>query len=211
MRAILKRQMIVLVPETDEEARELAQWKREHAGHVLHADGTDAPPLELRDLGERSEVCREPINVVGSSPDPIARMIGNFATAPFVLDGQRYLSVESFWQGLKFDDEGERRRLAEVEAPRARDEGHRKGYGATVSYDGREVAVGTWAHWQLMEQACRAKFEQNAQARGALLSTGNRPLTHVLRSDSRSIPGVVMADIWMRIRDDLRRRTQEAE
>ena len=37
-----------------------------------------------------------------------------------------------------------------------------------------------------------------------LLSTGERPLMHRTRRDSRTIPGVVMADIWMRIRDGLK-------
>ena len=69
---------------------------------------------------------------------------------------------------------------------------------------GQEIAVGTWAHWQLMEQACRAKFSQNEEARAALLATGWRPLVHVVRRDSKAIPGVIMADIWMRIRAELR-------
>jgi hypothetical protein len=55
-----------------------------------------------------------------------------------------------------------------------------------------------------MEQACRAKFSQNEEARTALLATGRRPLVHRMRRDSRTIPGVIMADIWMRIRDRLR-------
>jgi predicted NAD-dependent protein-ADP-ribosyltransferase YbiA (DUF1768 family) len=203
MRTILKDGLLVLAPETAEEADQLAAWKLRHADHVLHVATAQEAALELCDLGEKAQACREPINVVSSSPDPVARMVGNFATAPFVLDGQQYLSVESFWQGLKFDDATERRRLAKVDGPRARDEGDRKGYGAIVSYGGEEIAVGTWRHWQLMERACRAKFEQNAQARAALLSTGSRPITHILRRDSRSIPGVVMADIWMRIRADL--------
>ena len=56
-----------------------------------------------------------------------------------------------------------------------------------------------------MEAACRAKFAQNEVARAALLATGSRPLTHVVRRDSRAIPGVIMASIWMRIRSDLRK------
>jgi predicted NAD-dependent protein-ADP-ribosyltransferase YbiA (DUF1768 family) len=58
-----------------------------------------------------------------------------------------------------------------------------------------------------MERACRAKFEQNAEARAALLATGDRPLTHVVRRDSTTIPGVIMAQIWMRIR----KRTRSAQ
>ena len=37
-------------------------------------------------------------------------------------------------------------------------------------------------------RACRAKFAQNREATDALLSTGDRPLTHVVRRDSRTIP-----------------------
>jgi predicted NAD-dependent protein-ADP-ribosyltransferase YbiA (DUF1768 family) len=131
-------------------------------------------------------------------------MISNFATAPFELDGRQYQSVESFWQGLKFSKDSERRRLAQLEGPRARVEGDKQGYGQTVAYGGQEIPVGTWAHWQLMERACRAKFAQNPDVAAALLATGNRPLTHVVRRDSRTIPGVIMAAIWMRIRKDLR-------
>jgi hypothetical protein len=55
-----------------------------------------------------------------------------------------------------------------------------------------------------MRAACHAKFTQNDRARRALLSTGDRPLTHRMKRDSETIPGVVMADVWMRIRARLR-------
>jgi hypothetical protein len=83
---------------------------------------------------------------------------------------------------------------------RRRAEGEKQGYGATICYGGEDIVVGTSAHWRLMEKACRAKFEQNAEARAALLATGERPLTHVVRRDSTTIPGVIMAQIWIRIR-----------
>jgi predicted NAD-dependent protein-ADP-ribosyltransferase YbiA (DUF1768 family) len=54
-----------------------------------------------------------------------------------------------------------------------------------------------------MLRACRAKFMQHTEARRALLSTGERPLTHGTRKDSRTIPGAVMADVWMRVRREL--------
>ena len=40
----------------------------------------------------------------------------------------------------------------------------------------------------------------------ALLGTGERPLVHVTRRDSRTIPGIVMADIWMKVRRGLVKR-----
>jgi predicted NAD-dependent protein-ADP-ribosyltransferase YbiA (DUF1768 family) len=44
-----------------------------------------------------------------------------------------------------------------------------------------------------------ARFTQHAEARQALLSTGERPLVHRLRHDSKTIQGALMADIGMRV------------
>lgn len=207
MKVVLKDGLIVLIPQSDEDSLALARWKSAHVDHVLaiRSDQPDISAVELHDLGPRLEACREPLNVVSTSADPLAKIISNLATAPFELDGQRYLSVESFWQGLKFPSEEDRQRLAGHEGPRARSEGLRQKYEKTISYRGQEIAVGAWDHWQLMEKACRAKFQQNADARNALLATGDRPLIHVVRRDSRSIPGVIMAQIWMRLRAELRK------
>lgn len=202
MKVVLKDGLAVLIPETDDEVGELARWKAAHGDHVLHAradTGTGAA-LELHDLGPRALACREPINVVSSSPDPAVRLISNLAATPFELDGRRYRSVESFWQGLKFPREAERARIADCDGPGAQSEGSRQGYGKTIIYEGVEIAVGTHEHWRLMERACAAKFEQNDEARAALVATGERPLVHIVKRDSRAIPGVIMAQIWMRLR-----------
>jgi predicted NAD-dependent protein-ADP-ribosyltransferase YbiA (DUF1768 family) len=55
-----------------------------------------------------------------------------------------------------------------------------------------------------MGRATIAKFEQNANAREALLSTGDRPLTHQMKNDSKTIPGAILAEIRMRTRAGLR-------
>lgn len=204
MKTILKDRLLVLLPDGEEEAAELALWKAVHGGHALLVRPSQETSLELHDLGPQADACRDPINVISNSPDLAIRPIGNFAPTPFELDSARYASIESFWQGLKFAEGTERRRIAKLDGARARSEGETQGYGATVSYGGREFVVGTWAHWQLMEQACRAKFGQNEEARAALLATGERPLVHIVRRDSKAIPGVIMAAIWMRIRADLR-------
>jgi predicted NAD-dependent protein-ADP-ribosyltransferase YbiA (DUF1768 family) len=91
----------------------------------------------------------------------------------------------------------------------ARKAGFEAAYGTTVNYAGETIPVGTWQHWALMERACTAKFTQNGDAREALMATGHRPLQHRMRRDSRSIPGVIMADIWMRIRGKLRNDFEE--
>lgn len=204
MRVVLKDNLIVLIPESAQDTRELEDWRLAHETHVFSTASSNRQALELHGLGKQADACREPINVVSNSPDPLARTISNFAATPFELDGHPYQSVESFWQGLKFSKDSDRRRLAQLDGTHARAEGEKQGYGATITYGGQEIVVGTWAHWRLMESACRAKFAQNPKAATALLATGERPLTHVVRRDSATIPGVIMAAIWMRIRKELR-------
>lgn len=204
MKVILGDGKLVLVPQDDEEARELAGWKASHGGHVFHVQLTSGTGMGLFDLGPAPEACREPLPVSSQVKDETVRLIGNFAATPFSLDDREYASVESFWQGLKFASAAERRRVAQLSGPEAKRAGEEQGYGETVSYEGEKIPVGTWKHWALMERACWAKFTQNADAREALLATGERPLVHRMRRDSKTIPGVIMADIWMRLRRRLR-------
>lgn len=198
MRVILKEKLLVVVPESADDELELAVWKEDREGHVMHLSlrGTG---LAMQDLGSQEIVCREPINITSRSPAPLD-LLSNFAPTPFEMDGIRYASVESFWQGLKFATRRERLEIAELNGPAARKAGEKVGYGTTLTYGGEEIVVGTWAHWQLMERATTAKMEQNEAAREVLLSTAPRPLTHRTRRDSKAIPGVIMADIWMRLR-----------
>ena len=207
MRVLLKDKLIVLLAETAEESTDLARWKSDHGEHVflVRADaGPKRDAVELRDLGGRLEACRVPINVISSSSDPLAQVISNLAATPFELDGRRYRSVESFWQGLKFESDEDRSRIADFDGPQARREGTRQGYGDAVAYEGARITVGTSEHWRLMERACWSKFTQSEEARSALLATGERPLVHITRRDSKAIPGAIMAEIWMRIRRRLR-------
>jgi predicted NAD-dependent protein-ADP-ribosyltransferase YbiA (DUF1768 family) len=185
-----------IVAETDGERG----WLAGAAGDVFHAVVAGDGRVRLERLGPRATACREPINVWAGSPDPALRLIGNFAATPFVLDDAGYASVEGFWQGLRCASPAERRRIATLDGEAAKAAGEAHPYGAVVRYDGREIPVGTWAHWELMRRACWAKFTQHAAARAALLATAPRPIEHRVPRDSRTIPGVVMADIWMEIR-----------
>ncbi len=131
------------------------------------------------------------------------QLISNLAQTPFELDGRRYASIEGFWQGLKFPDEVDRQRLAALHGHAAKAAGPSLKPGDRITYNRREIVAGTVDHWALMEQASRAKFEQHAAARAALSSTRPRGLVHRVPVDSRTIPGIVMADIWMRIRAEI--------
>ena len=203
MKTVFKSNRLILVPENDEEAEQIAFWQDEAIGQVLALDDNIGTGVSLKLLGHRPDVCREPINVTSQHPDDSIRMIANFADTPFVLDGQFYQSVESFWQGLKATDPTERKRIAALPGARTKSDRSIPKYSATLWYGEATVVVGTWDHWQLMSRACTAKFQQNAVARDALLATGDRPLVHKVRRDSKVIPGVIMAEIWMNIRNQL--------
>lgn len=203
MKVRLKPKLIVITAESAEELQEVAAWAEAVDGHVFALKLQDGQTFRLTDLGGRAEACREPINVTSRSPDLAVRLISNFAQTPFELDGRSYGSVEAFWQGLKFPEEARRREIAPLHGGQARRAGIGAPECAAIVYCGRTVRVGTADHWQLMASACGAKFRQHEAARQALLGTGQRPLIHKTRRDSRNIPAVVMADIWMKVRQHL--------
>jgi predicted NAD-dependent protein-ADP-ribosyltransferase YbiA (DUF1768 family) len=208
MRVQLKENLLVVIAETESEEAEISSWAAAKDGHVLALSNQDGQAFRLTDLGPRAEACREPINVTSQSTDPQIQLISNFASTSFELDGQRYASVESFWQGLKFPDKFQRAQLALLEGHAARKAGEQAVESHTFEYGGRTIRRGTADHWDLMLAACRAKFDQQKEAREALLQTGSRPLVHKTRRDSRNIPGVIMAGIWMAIRDGWRGRDE---
>ena len=201
MNVRMRKGLLLFEPEQGT-ADDLAGWASAHAGQVFRLRRTNEGFLFFQAIGPEEEACRVPMNITSRSPGTL-KMISNFAEAHFVLDGTEYASVEGFWQGLKFPGEADRRRLAALYGSAAKDAGYYAPKSDVIVYAGQHVRAGTWDHWQLMERACIAKFEQCEAARVALLSTGKRPLVHQMRRDSRNIPGVIMADIWMRIRANL--------
>jgi predicted NAD-dependent protein-ADP-ribosyltransferase YbiA (DUF1768 family) len=209
MRVIFKSEALVLLPETEVERDAFSTWRQSIEGHVFFFDGGSDKGGALLDLGARAEACREPINIVFDQGDSRWQPISNLALAPFNLMGRYYASVEGFWQGLKFLKEADRMRVAALWGKEAKRAGDGLGEVDEFVYEGATCAVGGHGHRSLMLEACRAKFNQNAEARQALLATGNRPLMHRVRRDSKTIPGVVMAEIWMRIRDGLHRSQVE--
>ena len=202
MKTLLKPEGIALVPESEAEAASLALWKSEHDDFAFASAPNAGKGAMLSALGPRLEACHIPINVTSQSRDPNIRLIANFSSTPFDLDGVRYTSVESFWQSLRFS-EAERPRIAGLPGEDAKRLSSTQPYGSHVRYADVLVPVGTWHHWQLMKKACLAKFQQNADAQAALRGTGSRPLQHKVRGDSRTIPGIIMADIWMAVRAGL--------
>jgi predicted NAD-dependent protein-ADP-ribosyltransferase YbiA (DUF1768 family) len=204
MQVILKPGVLVVTTQTAEEREAFAAWRRAAAGHVFSFDGGTDEGGALLDLGPRADALREPINIHFDEGEASVLPIGNLALAPFTLGGRPYASVEGFWQGLKFASEDDRARVAALWGKPAKRAAYGQPNQEVFVYNGRSYATGGADHRELMLQACRAKFSQNLEARDALLATGDRPLTHRVRRDSKTIPAVLMADIWMRIRSELR-------
>jgi predicted NAD-dependent protein-ADP-ribosyltransferase YbiA (DUF1768 family) len=207
MRIIQAERKFLLVAETEAERDGLDRIAREASGSKLQVEVIDREGLTLRPAGQaRKLVCADtsiPINITYDAVPMPLRLIANLAEAPFELDGRRYASTEGFWQGLKFPGEADRLRVAALSGHAAKSVAPPVQLGDKLLYEGKEVCVGTVDHWALMERACRAKFTQHEGARAALLSTADTPIVHKVEPDSRTIPGIVMADIWMRIRADL--------
>lgn len=170
--------------------------------HVFQLHCTTDRGFAFSELGPEADACRAPLNIT-RSVEARSQAISNLAHTPFDLDGERYASIEGFWQGLKFTDPAERRRLASLFGPEAKGRGGAAGQPATVEYGGESIMAGSPEHWRLMRRACEAKFSQHKPARAALLATGQRWITHKVRGESRTIPGVVMAQIWMDLRAKL--------
>ena len=170
--------------------------------HVFLLHAPTRHGLAFREIGPEDEARRAHLNIVRSI-EPRFAPISNLAHTPFTLDGEGYASVEAFWQGLKSPDPALRRSLARLWGPEAKGRGDPLGRPPTFDYGGITIATGSPEHWQLMRRACEAKFAQHDGARTALLDTGERWLTHKVRKDSRTIPGAIMADIWMQIRERL--------
>jgi predicted NAD-dependent protein-ADP-ribosyltransferase YbiA (DUF1768 family) len=209
MRVHLKNGLIVLAADDDAERAQIADMAQRAAGHVFALESKGEKGCSLHDLGPREAACREPINISYDGTDEQWRPISNLAETPFHLDGQFYASIEGFWQGLKYQDLAERKRIAQLHGTTAKRAGSGMPESATVVYQGNTVAVGRPEHWALMRRACDAKFTQNKVAKAALLATGERPLMHRMRRDSRTIPGAIMAEIWMRIRRRMREGVED--
>lgn len=208
MKVELKDNLIVIIAETATEKTTIANWGTGKDDHAFTLHNQNNQTLLLTDIGPRLEACREPINVTSRSPDPAIQLISNFAHTPFVLDDRPYASVEGFWQGLKYPEAYRRREIAQLYGGSARKAGQDAPAADTLTYDSHLIRVGTYDHWRLMAAACWAKFSQHPEAQQALLATDTRPLEHKVRRDSRTIPGVIMAQIWTRIRRTLARGGQ---
>ena len=145
------------------------------------------------------------LNIYSKAEDSRGRILSNFSHHPFVLDGRRLESAEGFIQGIAFP-EGDQRREAAFgsfgsKAKQFAEEQEKK----FVWWDGKTISFGSNEEHELIEKALRAKFDQNADAREALLATKGLRLTHELpdpEAPNTCLPAEVFCLILMKIRGE---------
>ena len=158
-------------------------------------------------------------------------LLSNFAPTPFVFRGQRYASLEGFWQMMKYPEgpndprakspgiEWKHTReqvgqMVSFEAKRAGDlgEANMKKMGISwVSFAGKHFEykpAQLGEHYKLIVAAMWEKVKQNPEVKKVLLSTGDL----ILKPDHHQEPKAPAAwryfEIWMQIRAELQKVKQ---
>jgi predicted NAD-dependent protein-ADP-ribosyltransferase YbiA (DUF1768 family) len=153
-------------------------------------------------------------------------LLSNFAPTPFTFRGQRYASLEGFWQMMLYPEGPDdprarfpglawkhtRAEVAQMISFAAKDAGtlaeenmKKMGIG-WVTFEGKQIEyrfAGQGEHYQLIEAATREKVRQNPEVKRVLLATGDL----ILKPDHHQEPDPPAAwryfEILTRIRSDL--------
>ena len=127
---------------------------------------------------------------IGSRYDWVGfNLLCNAAPTPFVLDGEHFFSVDSFYEGLKLP-EGSAERAACVAAPSVEARRlARRFREAAFQYRGQRIAVSSAEHEGLVAAAIAAKVAQNVEVQSALGESGTARLTFPLSFSQQ--PGVL--------------------
>ena len=158
-------------------------------------------------------------------------LLSNFAPTPFVFHGQRYASLEGFWQMMKYpegaDDlravlaphewkytRAEVAQMVSFDAKRAGDLAEtimRKLCIPWVTFEGRQMEYrpsNPGAHYQLIVEATREKVRQNPEVKRVLLATGNLVLKPDHHQETNAPAAWRYYDILTAIRTDLQHHRQ---
>ena len=156
-------------------------------------------------------------------------ILSNFAATPFTFHGQRYASVEGFWQMMLYP-EGPRdpRALAPgIEWPHTRaevaqmtafdakaagtiaEDNMRKMGIDWVTFEGHRMpyrSMHKGEHYRLIVEALHAKLEQNPKVREILLETGDLILRPDHIQEPNAPPEWAYFQLWMQIRKEIQGR-----
>lgn len=149
------------------------------------------------------------INVASNSENLTEALLSNLAHTPFSLDGRQYVSVEAFWQWLKYSNEEDRKKVAILSGIESKKVWNNGDNTERFEYNGVMYLVWSEEHQNLMRRAIRAKLEQNSNVLSLLLATGNAPIIHDPKKkdgtsypDSTTIPAKVFSQILLDMRGE---------
>ncbi len=154
-------------------------------------------------------------------------IFSNFAHTPFEVYGDRYASIEGFWQMMKFPDptdSKDRRNLINFEYPfrrsevmmmhgfEAKDAGNAAGSVMKKyafrwvtfkhkKFNYKDNASGSRFHYKIISQAIAEKIKQNPKAYKLLMMTKGLKLIPDHHQDPKSPPAYFYHKILMKIRD----------
>ena len=154
-------------------------------------------------------------------------LLSNFAATPFELDGQRYASLEGFWQMMLYPEDAAdprasfpgiewkhtRAQVSAMTAFEAKAAGdlawdNMKKMGINwVTYRGKRMdyyVPEKGEHYALIVRATRAKVEQNPEVRKVLLATAGLKLRPDHHQPADAPPSWRYFDIYMELRGSLR-------
>lgn len=155
-------------------------------------------------------------------------LLSNFTPTPFDFHGQRYASLEGFWQMMKYPESADDPRakfpgltwaytrdqvsqLAAFEAKKAGDlaERNMKTMGITwVTFEGRQMeyrAAGHSEFYKLIVAATREKVRQNPEVQKVLLATGDLILKPDHRQETNAPAAWRYFEILTQIRTELQK------
>lgn len=158
--------------------------------------------LELSALGVIAWEGREDKPLGGRYEWAGFNLLCNAAPTPFVLGGERFYSIDSFYEALKLP-EGTSERAACAMAPMIEAKRFaRRSVAAEFIYQEKAISVESSEHAGLVAAAICAKIEQNRSVQIALLETGTARLTFPLTFSSqpgllaRVTPLTLMIERW---------------
>ena len=159
-------------------------------------------------------------------------LLSNFAATPFIFHGQRYASLEGFWQMMKYPEGPDdpratfptahwtyiRQQVAQMTGFEAKKAGtlaeqNMKAMGIDwVTFEGKRFEYKPAVpgeHYRLIVEATREKVRQNPEVKKVLLSTGDL----VLKPDHHQEPNAPAAwryyEILTQIRTELQARSND--
>jgi len=156
-------------------------------------------------------------------------LLSNFAPTPFTYRGQRYASLEGFWQMMLYPEGPSdpratfagiqwthtRAEVAQMTAFTAKDAGtlaeenmKKMGIG-WVTFEGRRIeyrSAVAGEHYRLIEEATREKVRQNPEVRRVLLATGDLVLKPDHHEEPDAPPEWHYYEILTKIRADLQKQ-----